>query len=649
MLFTMRAVPDLALNANVGQIEVINGAFAHNAGTSIVSPELAGFFAQENAYLLSIGNACGASGTSPCAPLGDAHYPIYAEALNPTPGVHVPFYDITSGCSSNDITAKDHLMAFCAEKGYDEVTGWGSANMLQLAWAINWESTAASGIPYTVFSGPAVNHWYNSNQNVSWTINDYTAGSPVGTGIAGFSQGWDSIPTDSRTQPHGETTVSTDTFYTGPHFHNTNTGCLALASGKACFGGVTQGCHTAHVRGWNNQGLTTGDTTYGPVCYDTIAPTAHIALSGTLSDGVYLSSVAVTLSASDPGAPTTGSGVKAIYFVLDGGSPTVYFGPITVSTHGAHTIQYYSSDEAGNVEAHQSTTFSIKSTTTTTLDSSANPAKYGAVTFNATVKPTSGSTPTGTVTFKDGATILGSAGLSTAGVASYMATTLSVGSHTITAVYNGSSTDLTSTSAAITEVVTATTTTTKVTSDLNPAPFGSNILLNATISAATGATPSGNITFKDGTTTLATLTVNAAGVATYTTDNLAVGSHSITAVYVGDTDDLTSTSTVLTQTIQPADTTTKVTSSLNPAPFGSTVTFKASVTAPSSGITPTGTVTFKNGTSVLGTATLTSGSASLAVDTLTVGTHSITAVYSADKDYATSTSTPLSESITADN
>ena len=30
---------------------------------------------------------------------------------------------------------------YCAGPGYDEVTGWGSANMLQLAWAINWYST----------------------------------------------------------------------------------------------------------------------------------------------------------------------------------------------------------------------------------------------------------------------------------------------------------------------------------------------------------------------------------------------------------------------------------------------------------------------------------------------------------------------------
>ena len=66
-----------------------------------------------------------------------------------------------------------------------------------------------------------------------------------------------------------------------------------------------------------------------------------------------------------------------------------------------------------------------------------------------------------------------------------------------------------------------------------------------------------------------------------------------------------STSTALTQTVNPASTTTTLTSSANPSVYGQAVTFTATVTADSPGAgTPTGTVTFKEGSTILGTATL---------------------------------------------
>jgi hypothetical protein len=57
---------------------------------------------------------------------------------------------------------------------------------------------------------------------------------------------------------------SGDSFYTGP-LNSTASGFLSLAAA-----GVT--CHTAHVRGWDNTGKTTSDSTYGPICYDNEAP-----------------------------------------------------------------------------------------------------------------------------------------------------------------------------------------------------------------------------------------------------------------------------------------------------------------------------------------------------------------------------------------
>src|SRR3569833_851803 len=120
---------------------------------------VAGFFAQEDAYLYSIGNDCRVSATAQCAPLGNANYPIYWYGQR-ADGAHGPFYDVRSGCNSNDVTVANKLTPFCAGTGYDEVTGWGSVNMLQLAWAINWKLATPNGIPYTSFNGPATGKWY---------------------------------------------------------------------------------------------------------------------------------------------------------------------------------------------------------------------------------------------------------------------------------------------------------------------------------------------------------------------------------------------------------------------------------------------------------------------------------------------------------
>lgn len=92
----------------------------------------------------------------------------------------------------------------------------------------------------------------------------------------------------------------------------------------------------------------------------------------------------------------------------------------------------------------------VLSDTTTALASNANPSTYGSsVTFTATV---AGSSPTGTVTFKDGASTLGTTTLS-GGSAGYTSSSLSVGTHSITAVYSGDTNNAASTSPALSQVV----------------------------------------------------------------------------------------------------------------------------------------------------------------------------------------------------
>jgi len=182
---------------------------------------------------------------------------------------------------------------------------------------------------------------------------------------------------------------------------------------------------------------------------------------------------------------------------------------------------------------------------------------------------------------------------------------------------------------------TAVNTTTGLASSLNPSTYKASVKFTATVtpSAATGT-----VTFKDGSTTLGTGTVSG-GVATYTTTSLAVGTHSITAVYGGATGYTGSTSSALSQVVNKANTTTALVSSLNPSISGASVKFTATMNP----TTATGTVTFKDGSTTLGTGTLSSGVATYTTTTLSVGTHSITAVYGGSSSYNGSTSSALSQ------
>ena len=197
--------------------------------------------------------------------------------------------------------------------------------------------------------------------------------------------------------------------------------------------------------------------------------------------------------------------------------------------------------------------------TTTTVISSANPSSFGqAVTFTATVTPNSpgAGTPTGTVTFLDGTTTLGSGTLDASGHATLTTSTLAAGAHTIKVTYGGDANFAASTSAALPQTVNSSTTAntaTSLASNLNPSVFGQSVTFTATVTPTpTGAgTPTGTVTFLDGTTTLGTGTLNASGQATFTTSTstLAAGTHQITAAYGGDGNFAASTSTALTQTV----------------------------------------------------------------------------------------------------
>jgi outer membrane protein assembly factor BamB len=294
--------------------------------------------------------------------------------------------------------------------------------------------------------------------------------------------------------------------------------------------------------------------------------------------------------------------------------------------------------------------------TTTTLTNSPDPSTYGqSVTFTATVSNGTSSSPTGTVNFiyADG-TALGTATLNSSGIATYTTSTMYAGNNMVYAVYSGDSSNPASTSNNVVQAVNPEITSTALASSLNPATYGQAVTLTGTVTVQNGNfIPTGVVNFFNGASFVGDAALNNKGIATFTTSKLPAGTDTLTAVYpgggnaagspAGALQGVPSTSNTVTETVNPAATTTSLASSLNPSTEGQSVTFTATVSNGSKNV-PTGTVTFLNGTTTLGTGTLnSSGTATFTTSTLPAGTDEITASYGGDANNGTSVSAALAQ------
>ena len=296
-------------------------------------------------------------------------------------------------------------------------------------------------------------------------------------------------------------------------------------------------------------------------------------------------------------------------------------------------------------------------TTTTTVASSVNPSLSGqAVTFTATVAVTSpGSNavanPSGTVTFYDNGVSLGTGTLSgtSTDTATFTTSTLPTGTDPITAAYTSGDSNFnpSAPSAIVKQMVNKANTTTSVMSLANPSVSGQAVTFTATVAVTSPgsnavANPGGTVTFYDNGVSLGTGTLSGTSTdtAAFTTSTLAIGTFSITAAYTsGDSNfNPSAKSAPVNQVVGKANTTTSVVSLANPSASGQAVTFTATVSAVSPGSgTPTGTVSFYNGTAptgtLLGTGTLSGGIATKAITSLSLGTHTITVVYGGNTNF----------------
>lgn len=299
--------------------------------------------------------------------------------------------------------------------------------------------------------------------------------------------------------------------------------------------------------------------------------------------------------------------------------------------------------------------------TTVAVASNANPSVFGQnVTFTATMTgvPSRASDPPGTVQFKADGVNIGSPVAVVVGTANDNVSTaqasissLAIGNHVITAEYSGGGSGATGYNANIGtlsggQVVGKANTTVGVVSDTNPSVSGQPVTFTATVSVTSpgSGSPTGNISFRDNGTNIGTCAAQivTANVATCSISTLSVGTHPITAVYNGDSNfNASPPSTAVSQVVNKANTSVALTSSQNPAPLGTNVMFTAaiSITSPGAGTT-SGTVQFRDGaTPIAGCSAVAvaMNSAACSTNALTVGNHTISAVYSGDANFNTST------------
>jgi large repetitive protein len=289
----------------------------------------------------------------------------------------------------------------------------------------------------------------------------------------------------------------------------------------------------------------------------------------------------------------TDQGPSTVTVYLNQQSATATATGLSVFGAGQHNVLASFPGDASRLPSQSPTvplTGNPPAATAVTLVVAPNPAVAGqSVSFTATITPVPTGAPLGAVSFCSGAlagpaiasgwrrekgarsvgvgtrvapeipnepcpsgTLLGTGTVSAAGVATFSTSALAAGTISLIGVYSGNFTFGGSTSVAVSEVVnglTATTTTVSVAP--NPAVAGQSVVLTATIAPVPTGSPLGTVEFYTGETQLGMGTVNALGVATFTTTGLAFGADSITAVYSGNALLGTSTSLALTVMITP--------------------------------------------------------------------------------------------------
>ncbi len=490
------------------------------------------------------------------------------------------------------------------------------------------------------------------------TDNFATSTSP--TVIATITQA--STTTTLTTSPNpssvGQPTILTATITAISPGSGTPTGTVEFFNGSTSLGtatisgGVATLTTTALPLGTSSltaryQGDANYTTSTSAIKIQTVSPATTTTLTAaptSVSFGATVTLTATVAAVSGTGTPT--GNVSFMSGTTPLGTGAVINGVATLVTStipggtNAITAQYQGdSNFGGSNSAAVNVTVAKLDTTSALVVKPVNSGLGNPVTLTVTISSsnTGAVKPSGTVQFFDGSVAIGTATVDNNGVATLTTSSLTLGTHSITAQYQGDGNYNPSTSPAVTQTVGQLSTTVLTVTPLETV-FGQAVTMTATVTATnvTGD-PTGTVEFFSGTTSLGKATI-VNGVAILTTTALPVGvNSSITAQYSGDATFGSSTSAVSSVTVTKSQSNVAVTATPNPAGFGQQWTLTATITAisPGSGI-PTGTVQFySNGTAIGSPVNVVNGVATLSTSATPLGTTTITARYSGDTNFAT--------------
>ena len=384
----------------------------------------------------------------------------YTITVNPGATVRLATFTILSTWRADAIAAADALVT---------PSGFGGQAAVYLSTdeidsLVNFYSALGTTTTVTSSSNPSV-----YGQSVTFTATVSASGFDNG-GTVTFSDGGTSLGTASLSSGQATLAATASVINTlGTHT------ITASYSGDTNFNGSS---------GSMLQMVTTAGTT--------------TTVTSSTNPSVYGQSVTFTATVSasgfdNGGTVTFSDGSTSLGTVGLSGSSTATFSTTAMQlSGGTHTITASYSGDTNFTASSGSMTQTVTGVVVT-LTSSPNPSTPDQqVTFSVTVAGP-GTIPTGTVTFSDGSTSLGSTGLQ-GGSSSFSVSSLTLGTHTIRASYSGDMNNPAGSGTTVQYVAKASTTT--LTSSSNPSAFNESVTFTATVSGVDG-TPTGIVTFVD--------------------------------------------------------------------------------------------------------------------------------------------------------
>jgi hypothetical protein len=571
---------------------------------------------------------------------------VAAVGTAPVPTGSVTFYDnstiLNSGTLSNGSTSTTGTVpttsthsitaTYNGDANYNSVTSSssGSTNPVPTVTLVTSNASPTAG-QSVVFTATVAAPAGGATPGGTVTFTDSVSGS---LGQGSLSNGVATLTTTAL--PNGVSTVTAS--YNGSNSYNPGTSNTVSEN----VGGSTAT-------------LTASISSTSATAGSTVTVTGTVTLPGsTVPSGVVIAATNYPTGGTTNFAGTlVSSGANSATFSIQVAVPTTA-GSYLVSVGCSSTDTFSCNTVTLNLA---STASSGTVATSTIITSSSYAITYGqSFTLTGKVTPSStvnGAAPIGTITFTTSSgTFIGSASVGSGGLASYAtATPLSAGSYNFIATYSGDSNYAASSSTA-SGTVTISPTAASITATVNPTTVGTgaSTTVSATVTIpGSSVPPSGTVTVTvPGVTgavytgTLIATGTNAASV------NIAVpappaGTYLLQVTCAGNTS-FTCTPTTVTL-VSTATTTgliaTTTALTLNPTTpkSGQSVILTATVTSATTGASPiSGTVLFFNGATQIGSGTVASGVATATVTLTGTTTQTLTAVYSGDTLYATSTS-----------